>query len=34
MLLDKDIDFGIDLVSGTQPISILPYRMTPTKLKE
>ncbi|XP_070029238.1 uncharacterized protein [Nicotiana sylvestris] len=26
---DRDIDFGIDLVPGTQPISILPYRMAP-----
>ncbi|XP_070017377.1 uncharacterized protein [Nicotiana sylvestris] len=31
---DKDIDFGIDLVLGNQPISIHPYRMTPTELKE
>ncbi|XP_070050557.1 uncharacterized protein [Nicotiana tomentosiformis] len=31
---DRDIDFGIDLVSGTQPISIPPYRMTLSKLKE
>ncbi|XP_070032668.1 uncharacterized protein [Nicotiana tomentosiformis] len=27
---DKDIDFGIDLVSGTQPISIPPYHMAPS----
>ncbi|XP_070032011.1 uncharacterized protein [Nicotiana tomentosiformis] len=26
---DHDIDFGIDLVSGTHPISIFPYRMDP-----
>lgn len=31
---DRDIDFGIDLVQGTQPISILPYRMEPAELKE
>ncbi|XP_070025986.1 uncharacterized protein [Nicotiana sylvestris] len=31
---DKDIDFGIDLVKGTQPISIPLYNMEPTKLKE
>ncbi|XP_070038259.1 uncharacterized protein [Nicotiana tomentosiformis] len=31
---DKDIDFCIDLASGTLPISISPYRMAPPKLKE
>ncbi|XP_070041265.1 uncharacterized protein [Nicotiana tomentosiformis] len=31
---DKDIDFGIDLVLGMQPISIPLYRMDPVKLKE
>ncbi|XP_070034504.1 uncharacterized protein [Nicotiana tomentosiformis] len=31
---DKDIDFGIDLVLGTQPISIPPYRMSSAELKE
>ncbi|XP_070054713.1 uncharacterized protein [Nicotiana tomentosiformis] len=30
---DKDIDFGIDLLPGTQPISIPPYRMSPAELK-
>ncbi|XP_070017630.1 uncharacterized protein [Nicotiana sylvestris] len=30
---DKDIDFGIDLLPGTQPISIPPYRMAPSELK-
>ncbi|XP_070032593.1 uncharacterized protein [Nicotiana tomentosiformis] len=30
----RDIDFGIDLVLGTQPISIPPYRMTLVELKE
>ncbi|XP_070035015.1 uncharacterized protein [Nicotiana tomentosiformis] len=34
MTPDMDIDFGIDLVPGTQPISISPYRMAPIKLKE
>lgn len=31
---DRDIYFGIDLVLGTQPISIRLYHMTPAKLKE
>ncbi|XP_070005982.1 uncharacterized protein [Nicotiana sylvestris] len=31
---DRDIDFGIDLLSGTQPISIPPYHMVPHELKE
>ncbi|XP_070011332.1 uncharacterized protein [Nicotiana sylvestris] len=31
---DRDIDFGIDLVLGTQPISIPPYRMAPAELKD
>ncbi|XP_070057924.1 uncharacterized protein [Nicotiana tomentosiformis] len=31
---DRDIDFGIDLLSGTQPIFIHPYCMAPPKLKE
>ncbi|XP_070017093.1 uncharacterized protein [Nicotiana sylvestris] len=31
---DRDIDFGIDLVPGTQPTSIPLYRMTPAELKE
>ena len=31
---DRDIDFCIDLELGTLPISILPYRMAPTKLRE
>ncbi|XP_070040805.1 uncharacterized protein [Nicotiana tomentosiformis] len=34
MLPNRDIDFGIDLLSGTQPISIGPYRMAPAELKE
>ncbi|XP_070008586.1 uncharacterized protein [Nicotiana sylvestris] len=34
MPLARDIDFGIDLVLGTQPISIAPYRMALAELKE
>lgn len=32
--LDREIEFGIDVRPGTQPISILPYWMAPTELKE
>ena len=31
---ERDIDFPIDLVPGTAPISLPPYRMAPAKLKE
>ena len=31
---EREIDLGIDLLSDTQPISILPYRMAPAKLNE
>ncbi|XP_070045111.1 uncharacterized protein [Nicotiana tomentosiformis] len=31
---DRDIDFGINLPPGTQPISILPNRMAPSELKD
>ena len=31
---DKEIDFGIDVLPETQPISIPPYRMAPAELKE
>lgn len=31
---DRVIDFGIDLISYTHPISIPPYRMALSKLKE
>nr|XP_033512347.1 uncharacterized protein LOC117277036 [Nicotiana tomentosiformis] len=31
---DRVIDFRIDVVPDTQPISIPPYRMAPTKLRE
>nr|XP_033513291.1 uncharacterized protein LOC117277957 [Nicotiana tomentosiformis] len=31
---DREIELGIDTLPGTQPISILPYRMAPAKLNE
>ena len=31
---DRDIDFGIDLLPGTQPIYIPLYRMAPPELKD
>ncbi|WMV41180.1 hypothetical protein MTR67_034565, partial [Solanum verrucosum] len=31
---EREIDFGIDLLLDTQPISIPPYRMAPRELKE
>ena len=31
---ERDIEFAIDLVSDTTPISLPPYRMVPAKLKE
>ncbi|XP_070054202.1 uncharacterized protein [Nicotiana tomentosiformis] len=34
MPLDRDIDFGIDLLRGTHPVSIPPYRMALSELKE
>ncbi|XP_070032263.1 uncharacterized protein [Nicotiana tomentosiformis] len=34
ILPDREIDFGVDVMPGTQPISIPPYRMALTKLKE
>ncbi|KAG8503210.1 hypothetical protein CXB51_001210 [Gossypium anomalum] len=30
----REVEFGIDLIPGTAPISIAPYRMAPTELKE
>ncbi|XP_070039614.1 uncharacterized protein [Nicotiana tomentosiformis] len=32
--LDGEIDFGIDVMPGTQPISIPPYKMAPVELRE
>ena len=32
--LEREIDFGIDLLSDTKHISILPYRMALAELKE
>ncbi|KAA3480679.1 Retrotransposon protein [Gossypium australe] len=32
--LIREVEFGIDLVMGMTPISIAPYRMAPTELKE
>ena len=32
--LEREIDFPIDLVPGTTPISLPPYRMAPTELRE
>ena len=31
---DREVEFTIDLIPGTEPISIPPYRMTPTELRE
>ncbi|XP_070040126.1 uncharacterized protein [Nicotiana tomentosiformis] len=31
---DREIEFGIDTLSGTQPISIPPYRMAPSEINE
>ena len=32
--LDKEVEFTIDLIPGTEPISIPPYRMAPAELRE
>ena len=32
--IDREIEFSIDLLPGTSPISKPPYWMTPTELKE
>ena len=32
--LDREVKFTIDLISGTEPISIPPYRMAPAELRE
>ncbi|KAH0642176.1 hypothetical protein KY285_034832 [Solanum tuberosum] len=34
VLPEREIDFGIDILLHTRPISIPPYRMAPAKLKE
>ena len=31
---DREIEFCIDIVPGTDPISMPPYRMAPAELKE
>ncbi|KAH0724825.1 hypothetical protein KY284_000690 [Solanum tuberosum] len=31
---EREVEFGIDVISDTQPISIPPYRMAPTELQE
>ena len=31
---EREVEFGIDLIPGTQPISIPPYRMAPAELRE
>ena len=31
---DKEVEFTIDLIPGTEPISIPPYRMAPVELRE
>lgn len=30
----REVEFAIELVPGTSPISIAPYRLAPKKLKE
>ncbi|XP_068328246.1 uncharacterized protein [Pyrus communis] len=34
LLPDRDVEFIIDLLPGTNPISLTPYRMAPTVLRE
>ena len=31
---DREVEFTIDLIPGTEPISIPPYRMSPAELRE
>ena len=31
---EREIEFNVELLSGTSPISIAPYRMAPIELKE
>ena len=32
--LDREVEFTIDFIPGTEPISIPPYRMAPADLRE
>jgi hypothetical protein len=34
VLPEREVEFGIDLVPGTRPISMAPYRMSPSELAE
>ena len=34
LLPDREIEFKIDLIPGTAPISKAPYRLAPAELKE
>ena len=34
VLIEREIEFGIDVMPGTQPISWAPYRMAPVELKD
>jgi hypothetical protein len=34
LLLDRDVEFAIELIPGTTPISRMPYRMPPNELAE
>ncbi|XP_017609085.1 uncharacterized protein LOC108454955 [Gossypium arboreum] len=34
LLLDREVEFVIEVYLGTDPVSISPYRMSPTELKE
>ena len=34
VILDRDVKFSIELLPGTTPISIAPYRMAPSELPE
>jgi len=31
---EREVEFGINLIPGTQPISIPPYRMAPAELRK
>ncbi|KAF5931840.1 hypothetical protein HYC85_028011 [Camellia sinensis] len=33
-LIDREIEFTVDVIPGTQPVSKTPYRMAPNELKE